>query len=148
MNRKDLATRVRQYTRDTNKAIFKEGDVIAFINEAVDRLRSVPEFKDMRYLTDDNDEPVYLPSEYHYLIAVYATARCFEQDERHFQGAQKMNEFEAKLAELRELIQSGEVVVVDEDGEPATNELAMDAVVDVYFNVSRKDSEVLPDEAM
>lgn len=139
----NMIDRVRQYTRDTTSSIFREKDIMDFINEGIDRIRVIPQLKKMNRLVGKNEKPNYLPSEFCYLIPIYATARCFEQDERHYQAVQKMNEFEAKLEELRSLIESGEIVIKETDGTPidlgdSFNDV--DYVIDAYYKVFNEPS--------
>lgn len=103
------------------------------INEAIDRVTIIPQFADMIYLNADADIPIRLPSNFHYLLAIYACARAFDMDERFYEGTQKMNEFETKLDELQRLIEEGKVVIKDGDGEAITDTSAIDYIKDVYF---------------
>ena len=103
-----------------------------FLNEGVDRFSTIPELKDITYLVNDEDVVNYLPTNQHYLLAVFASARCFEIDERFFQGTQKMNEFESKLEDLEIAIKGGEVSIVDEAGDVIQGDILIDYVSDVY----------------
>ena len=140
MNRLDLIKRVRSHTRDLTSAVFREIDIIDFLNEGIDRVKSIiPELRDMDYLVKNNQSPKYLPSRYHHLLAVYSTSRCFAQDDRHHQAAVLMNEFEFKLNELLVEIESGRVVIVDPDtGLPVDSAGGPEYVVDAYYNTRRK----------
>lgn len=70
-----------------------------------------------------------IPEQYQHLLAVYAAARCFSQDERHYQATTLMNEFEIKLEEMKSLIESGQIVIKDPvTGEAITDEYVMDYV--------------------
>lgn len=136
MNRAELISRVRSFTRDFSSSIFREVDVINFINESIDRLKEVvPELSDMNYLTENAHSPLYLPEQYHVLLAIYSASRCFGQDERHYQATTFMNEFETKLEELKDKIEGGDVVIVDSSGETLAVPTITDYVRDVYFNV-------------
>lgn len=142
MNLAQLVSLVRRYTRDSGGSLFKEADVKDFINDAIDRVRSCTELKDMQPLVDSLVEPVILPSEYHRILALYATARCFAQDEQHYQATNYMNEFENKFAELQEKIKRGEVKLIKEDGtEVVLSSSDIDAVIDVYFSRVSIDTE-------
>ncbi len=134
MNRIQLITRVRAFTRDFSNSIFREVDIIDFINEAIDRFKEVvPELSNMNHLSNNTQSPQYLPEQYHILLAVYSSARCFGQDERHYQATTFMNEFETKLEEMRNKIESGDVMIVDANGEEVNTPLTTDYVRDVYF---------------
>lgn len=114
MNRIELVNKVRTDARDFSNSIFREQDIILYINEAIDRVKQViKECKPMVHLISPNQSPIILPSEYHSLLATYSTSRCFAQDERYNQASNLMNEFEFKLEELRQDIQSGELILVD-----------------------------------
>ena len=116
MTRLELILRVRAVTRDLSNSIFREQDITAFINEGIDRfVQVIPELANMEYLYSNTDIPKFLPKEYHHLLAVYCASRCFEQDERHYQATTKMNEFEAKLDELKSKIEGGDIKIIDPD---------------------------------
>lgn len=117
MDRLKLEQRVRGLTRDFTNSIFRQSDIIDFINEGIDRFKQViPEFGGLEYLMTNSAEPTLIPSQYHALLASYSTSRCFGQDERHYQATTFMNEFEQKLDELKSKIESGEIVIKDSDG--------------------------------
>ena len=129
MTLKNLIDRVRQYTRDTTGSLFTQDDVIAFINEGVDRTRRYKHFKNMEHLSSLSDEPKYLPNEYHHLLAIYAASRCFTQDEQLQLAEQFMNEYEYKTQEVELLINEGELVIEGVDS--VNNEF--DSIKNVYF---------------
>lgn len=131
----DLIKRVRSMTRDLSNSIFREVDVIDYINESIDRFRQyIPELSGMPYLKNKSEHPKLLPSQYHHLLAVYSASRCFGQDERHYQSTTLMNEFETKLDELKSAIESGQITIVDEDGNAIESTYEPDYVVDNYFS--------------
>lgn len=140
MNLIQLKSKVRQYTNDTNSAVFKEDTIRDFINEGIDRLRENEYFYNEVSLPSNDSELRVLPSQYHYLLAIYAASRCFDMDERHYQGATRMNEFEQKLEDLLSKIDSGELVMkfTDDQGIEHTIEsgYSFDAVSNDYFNES------------
>lgn len=141
MRRTQIIQRVRQNTRDFSNSIFREQDIIDFINEGIDRIRQyIPELRNMTHLLAPQQVPNLLPPQYHHLIAVYATARCFSQDERHYQATTYMNEFEVKLDELKSNIESGNIVIVDEDGKRVVNDIDVDYVdLTAYWGRPRRD---------
>lgn len=129
MERTKIVQRVRALTRDFSNSIFREQDIIDFINEGIDRIKQIiPELQSMTYLLTSQQEPILLPTQYTHLLAIYATARCFGQDERHYQASTHMNEFEVKLEELKTAIENGEVIIRDSNGNAVTNELPVDYV--------------------
>ena len=134
MKRSEIISRVRNLTRDLSNSIFREVDIIDYINEGVDRcVQVIPELSGMVHLTDNNDVPILLPTHYHHLLSVYTASRCFGQDERHYQATTFMNEFEQKLDELKMAIESGSVVIKNPDGSVVTRDLNSEYVKDVYF---------------
>ena len=134
MNRLLLIQRVRNLTRDLSNSIFREIDIIDYINESIDRIKQVmPEFSGMFYLMGNEDVPSLLPSHYHHLLAVYATSRCFGQDERHYQATNFMNEFETKIDDLKNEINNGQIVITDVQGRPVVTAHTALYVSDNYF---------------
>ena len=129
MTLKTLIDRVRQYTRDTTGSLFTQDDVVAFINEGIDRTKRYVYFKNMYHLSALTDEPNLLPEQYHHLLAIYAASRCFTQDEQHAIAQQFMNEYEFKTQELDLLINDGDLVI--EGAENVGGEF--DHVKNVYF---------------
>lgn len=138
MNKTDLTNRVLTLARDFSGALFREADIHFFLNEGIDRVSQViNQLEGMTHLVLGEDNPILMPSKWHHLLAIYATARCFAQDDRHFQSGNYMNEFEMKLQELDAKIQSGEIVIADPvTGEPIEFEWQEDYVKDIYFKKS------------
>lgn len=135
MNRLELVARVRSLTRDLSNAIFREVDIISYLNEGIERFQQViPEFASLRPLDSNDSVPTLIPKQYRHLLAVYSASRCFGQDERHYQASNYMNEFETKLHGMKQDIESGKIVIVDPDtGEPISFNMPVDHVRDVYF---------------
>ncbi len=125
MNLTQLIARTRVYARDNNSFMFKDSLIKSFLEEAVDRIAQYKVFENMSYLTNVNDEPSYLPKPYHYLLALYASARCYDTDERFFEGTEKRNEFEYYFDNLIADIESGNVVIKDKDGKEVINDTAL-----------------------
>lgn len=127
MNRTQIVQKVRALTRDFSNSIFREQDIIDFINEGIDRCKQIiPELRTMTYLLTSQQETKLLPPQYHHLLAVYSTSRCFGQDERHYQASTHMNEFEVKMDELKTAIANGEIIIIDDSG----NAIEVDVDVD------------------
>lgn len=123
MNRLKLVQRTRTLTRDFSNSIFRETDIIDFINEGISRfIQVLPELKNTPKLLVNEQEPKPIPEQYQHILAVYSASRCFSQDERHYQATTLMNEFEVKLEEFKQAVLNGDVVLVDEDGNPIENE--------------------------
>lgn len=136
MQLKDLITRVRAYTRDTTGSLFTQDDIHAFCNEGLNRMKQIiPELIGMRSLQLNTDEINILPEQYKHLVAVYSASRCFSQDEQQYQASTYMNEFEAKMDELKRLIANGDIVLRDENGNeiPLVGSATNDFVRDIYF---------------
>lgn len=136
MNRLEIIKRVRKNIFDEDSDTFTSETIIDYINEGIDRLKQIIiDLDEMNYLNNDSDIPKFLPSKYHHLIALYSTSRCFSQDERYYQAANYMNEFEVKTEELNLKIENGEIIIRDEFddyGDETTNN-EVEYVVDNYF---------------
>jgi len=144
MNRLQLIQRVRSMTRDFTNATFREQDIIEWINEGIERFAQViPELKDLEPLLSNSKKPILIPPRYRHLLAVYATSRCFGQDERHYQSTTYMNEFEVKLDELKMAVESGDIVIKDEDGNPIIREHNIDYVnLEPYWGIKAKPTKL------
>lgn len=126
-------------SRDSGDYIFTEKMLENFINEGIDRLKQTIVFKDMVHLESKYDEPIILPEQYHYILALYASSRCMEYDERHYEALDKRNEFENLLTQLLADIQAERIEKgVTEEGETEylNDGFYRDYVKDEYF-VSR-----------
>lgn len=132
-----LVARVRSYTRDTTGTLFTTSDVKDFVNEGIDRLRQIKQLEGMKHLTNDMDEPNLLPSQYHYMIALYSAYRCFAQDEQYVPAQSYADEFETLFREIEHKIQDGRIVIVDEANNEIKNDVDFDSVTNVYFNEVR-----------
>ena len=139
MNRLDLIGRVRSLTRDFSNSIFRESDIVDYINEGINRIRQViPELSGLEELTDNTQSPDLLPKQYHHLLALYSASRCFGQDERHYQASNFMNEFETKLDEMKISIEEGRIKIIDpQTNQPINSTYESDYVVDNYFKTTK-----------
>lgn len=134
MNLLDLKLRVYSYARDFTSSTFRDGDVVNYINEGIDRMRQViPQLREMKHLKKIEDELILLPEPYHHLLSVYSAARCFEQDERHFQAGNLMNEFETKMFGLKVDIDAGDIDIIDPDGNVVEMPYQEEYVTNRYF---------------
>lgn len=137
------------YARDTNGYMFTEDIVDMFINQGIDRLRQYPIFKKMKYLEDLNDEPTLLPSEYHYMLALFSASRCFDMDERFYEGTEKRNEFESLLDNLISEIESGNLTITDSEENTVVNGANyIDYIKNVYYNDARDFEDEDPKDVM
>lgn len=141
----DLRRLVRLYTRDENSYLFSDKTIQLFLNEAINRIKQYKIFEGMVKLVLDDDEPVLLPERYHHMLALYASSRCFENDQRFYEAVERRNEFESLLEGLISEIQAGNIVITKiVDGEKVVVEdttNCLDAIKDVYFTRGVKDSE-------
>ena len=132
------------YTRDINGYVFQDYDIDIFINQAIDRVKQYPIFRDMNYLNNNDDEPAYIPPHYHYMLALFAAARCYDIDERFYEGTQKRNEFEELLDDLIAEVEAGMQPIYDEAGKEVENPANYtDEVKDIYHNNSIKDEDMI-----
>lgn len=143
MNLLQLEKRVRAHARDFNSTIFRKTDIVTFINEAIDRFAQViPELSDVPHLVTDSDEVKIIPKAYVHLLANYATARLFSQDERHYEATVLMNEFELKIDEFHSKIEDGTITLIDPStGESIDSIGKEDYVTDNYFYGSSSSSD-------
>ena len=134
MTLSDLITRVRSYTRDTTGTLFTASDVRDFINEAIDKLRQIKELENIKHLSNDSDVIILLPSQYHYMTAVYGASRCFSQDEQHYQAQTYMDEFMGLFSLVELGIKEGTIFIYDENGQIIKDTHEPDSVENVYFS--------------
>jgi hypothetical protein len=134
MTLNDLILRTRSYVRDSSGSIFTKEDVVSYINEAIDRIKMIIQLKGTNNLVALTDTPTLIPSEYHYLLAVYSASRCMFQDEQESRSSTLMNEFETKLEELKSKIDNGEIVIKDVNGNIVTVTINVDYVINEYFD--------------
>lgn len=113
----DLVRMTRVYCRDNNANMFTDTNIIMFLNQGIDRLRQYKMFQGMSHLSNGTDEVTYLPEQYHYLLALFASSRCYDTDERFYEGIEKRNEFESSFSELINEIESGNIVISTPEGE-------------------------------
>ena len=128
------------FARDTNNYVFTDTYIDMFLNQAIDRLRQYKVFEGMSYLEYSDDEVTLLPSQYHYMLALFAASRCFDIDERFYEGVEKRNEFESLLDDLIADVQAGNIVITDSEGnnvEDGTNYI--EYVTDAYFDVKHEE---------
>ena len=116
MTLSDLIKMTRTYTRDNNSYVFTESNIKMFINQAIDRIRQYKVFGDMPYLNARTDKVSYLPEPYQYIIALFAAHRCYDTDERFYEGIEKRNEFEQAFSDLINEIESGNIIIADSEG--------------------------------
>lgn len=143
MTLQELINRVRIYTRDFTGSIYRETDIDIFLKESFDRFSIIPEFSSLSYPLTKTSSITLIPEHYQYLLPIYASSRCLFQDEQDYRAGTLMNEFETKLEELKSLIEGGNIVIKDANGNAIIPVLYEDSVVDVYFNKVIHDDELI-----
>ena len=144
MKLSELRRMTHSYTRDTNGYVFQDYDIDIYINQAIDRIRQYPIFRNMPYLHNDNDEPSYVPPHYHYMLALFSASRCYDIDERFYEGTNKRNEFETLLDDLIAEVEAGMQPIYDENGVEVENPANYtDEIRNVYHTSSIKDEDVI-----
>lgn len=138
----DLINMTRIHARDNNAFMFTDSVITTFLNQAIDRLAQYPVFKNMPYLSTDSPTVHYLPRPYHYILSLFAAARCYDTDERFYEGTEKRNEFEHFLDNLIADIETGNIVIYDENNTVVQNtNICTDTVKDVYFSNTNQSTE-------
>lgn len=148
MTKLELMIKSSKLLRDESNTIYTKSFISDQINESIDRIKQlIPELRGMVYLLVDTDMPILIPVEYQHLMSIYACARCYEVDERHYEANKYMNEFEIKINNIKDSIASGELVITDPNtGLPVVNDVNQDYVRNVYFADSEyvSDAETIP----
>lgn len=137
MNLAELIHMTRVYCRDNNSYMFTDSTITLFLNQAIDRIKQYKLFVDMPYLDNMSDTVKILPRQYQYLLALFASSRCYDTDERFYEGTEKRNEFESLFLDLISEIEAGNVIVFDDAGDEIDDHPNyIDYVTDQYFNIS------------
>lgn len=132
MTLNELIARVRYYTNDETASLFLRENVVEYINEGIDKFRSIPELSTMIHLVEPEDVPILLPDQYHFLIAIYACAMCFLQDENEYGYTQHFMNFTNQFNDVEQGIASGKIVILNSLGEQIIDETKMDYVKNEY----------------
>lgn len=144
MKLEDLIYMTRVYARDNNSYMFTDTTISMFINQAIDRLKQYKVFNGMKKLVHSSDVVTHVPEEYQYILALFAASRCFDIDERFYEGTEKRNEFEYYLSELISDVQAGNITISDGEGNAVEDtENAIEYVVDTYFESSTSNEDEL-----
>ena len=143
MTLQELINRTRTYTRDFTGSIYREVDILIFMEEAYNRFAIIPEFSNLVYDGIKANPVPLIPYRYQHLLPIYASSRCFFQDEQDYRAGTLMNEFETKLEELKSLIESGDIIIKDADGIAVVNSLANGYVVNEYFDATISDEDAI-----
>lgn len=127
----------RLYARDTESNIFDSATITLFINQAINRCKQFNVFKTTNNLSALTDTVTLIPPEYQYILALFASARLFDIDQRFHEGSDKRNEFEYYFGQLVEEIQCGTITILDAFDEPIVdNTDSIDYVVDEYYGAT------------
>lgn len=147
MTLSDILELSKFHTRDTDSALFNNSMYKVYANECIDRLRQWRPLRGMKHLEYQEDEPIILPDEFHYLLALWISSRCFDFDERFYEATEKRDEFENIFAQLRADVECGTITLYDADGNPidvsSDGDNVIDYVKDVYFKNPNKDEDVI-----
>ena len=142
MTLSELIVMTRIYARDNNSFMFSEAAISMFINQAIDRIKQYKIFDNMPYLENGTDIVTYLPRPYHYMLALFAASRCYDTDERFYEGTEKRNEFEIYLDNLIGEIECGNITILDDNGVAVENSTTyIDHITDVYFVTTNSDDD-------
>jgi hypothetical protein len=130
-------TATRRHLKDTTENVWTDADITAFVNEAILVIKdSVPEyFTDLDEVTNTTDE-IDIDSRYTYLIPLFSSSRCFDQDEQFYRATKQMNEFEARLETATEKIYMSDAYAT------ATTNVESESVEDVYSDTADSDDNV------
>jgi len=135
MTRLELIVRAGRRLRDTAHTHYTIHLLEDAINRGIDRIKQeIPILRGMVELQVDGDIPILLPEYYHEILSIYAQKDALEMDERLYESRIANNEFELKLASLKGDIESGEIVIVDSEGEEVIYSFTHDRVRDTYYN--------------
>ena len=148
MTLSELRELTRLYTRDTNSYLFTESQIDLFLNQAINRLQQAYKgFQGMKKLRDSTDKVNILPEHYQYMLALFASSRLFDIDERFYEGIEKKNEFEQVLEDLISEIQSGNIELTNDDGTAIEDSNTyIEYIKDEYFNFNKYKDDDLYDE--
>jgi len=134
MTRLELIVLAGRRLRDTAHTHYTTDFLEGAINQGIDRIKQeVAILRGMVALEVDGDIPIYLPDYYHEILSIYAQYRALEMDERLYESRIANNEFEVKLASLLGDIESGKIIILDEEGVAVPYTYTMDQVRDTYF---------------
>ena len=137
MTLSDILELSKLHTRDTDSALFNNTMCTIYANECVDRMRQWKPLSGMTYFKSSSDEPIILPSQWHYLFSLWISSRCFDYDERFYEATEKRNEFENAFMQLRADVETGTVILFGSDGKPidlsTDGDCVIDYVKDKYF---------------
>lgn len=147
MTLSDILELSKLHTRDTNSALFNNVMCTIYVNEGIDRMRQWKPLRGMAHLVNETDEPTILPDEWHYLLALWVSSRCFDFDERFYEATEKRDEFENAFAQFRADVECGTITLYGSDGNPidlsTEGDCVIDYIKDVYFKNPIKDEDVI-----
>jgi hypothetical protein len=144
----------RRYLKDTTESVWTNADINAFINEGIRIIKAtIPEYFtdleeiDLSVNDADNVEIIMdddggIGLNYTNLIPIFASARCFEQDEQHYRATQKMNEFESRKLDMEYKVTASKDYSdkISETG----GDTGIDYIVDKYFDNDDSEDYIAP----
>lgn len=134
MTRLELVVMASRMLRDTDHSHYTTDLLEMSINRGIDRIKQeIPVLREMVYLTSDGDVPILLPDFMHELLSMFAQADALRMDERVYESRIANNDFELRLAGLLASIESGEIVIVDSEGEVVLYQHTLETVNDEQF---------------
>lgn len=135
----------RRHLKDDTENVWSNIDINAFVNEAILIIKNtVPLYFTTLLEVSSDTDTITIDNVYKKLISLFASARCFEQDEQNYRAVKNMNEFESRREEMKyEILDSDAYADIlaqaQEDGD-----YTQDYVIDVYFDSTSDDDEVPP----
>lgn len=134
-------TDTRRHLKDDTQNVWTDEDIKYFINEAISMIKkTIPEYFTALHrvpssdVADTTPNTIHIEEEYENLIPLFASARCFEQDEQNYRAVKQMNEFEARKLDMEEKVRDSDAYALIIAG-------IEEAVRDVYFDA---DDEEIP----
>jgi hypothetical protein len=136
-------TDVRRVLNDDTEDVWTDDDIIAYVNEAILIIKNtIPIYFDTLVEIDDSADTIEIESVYKPLITLFASARCFEQDEQDYRGQKQMNEFESRRVEMEDKILDSDAYQAKLDAAILAGTVTEDYVRDVYFEDYSEEDEI------
>ena len=137
----NAVTDVQRHLKDSTENVWTLTDIKASINESILVIKqALPEYFTTLVEVTNNTDVIYIDNNYKNLIPLFASARCFEQDEQYYRATQKMNEFETRLQNAIDKIYESSAYsdLIDTD--------ELESISDVYYDSDESDniSELIP----
>jgi len=143
LTRRELLKIVGRRLRDDAHSLYTEELLNDGFNLGIDRIRQeIATLRIMPYWVGDDVELIYLPEHYHTMLGDMAVKHAFDMDERPYDSSVANNQFEGKLATLKDEIESGSLTILDPDGNEIITNTAgsVGKVVNTYFRNNHYDT--------